>query len=40
MMNAELVANDTMVRCPLHVFTFKLLYHFHIIVTWRCRGTM
>ena len=24
MMNAELVANDTMVRCPLHVFTFKL----------------
>ena len=24
MMNAELIANDTMVRCPLHVFTFKL----------------
>jgi nitrite reductase/ring-hydroxylating ferredoxin subunit len=24
MMNAELVANETMVRCPLHVFTFKL----------------
>jgi nitrite reductase/ring-hydroxylating ferredoxin subunit len=24
MMNAELVANDSMVRCPLHVFTFKL----------------
>jgi nitrite reductase/ring-hydroxylating ferredoxin subunit len=24
MMNAELVANDTMVRCPLHVFTFRL----------------
>jgi nitrite reductase/ring-hydroxylating ferredoxin subunit len=24
MMNAELTANDTMVRCPLHVFTFKL----------------
>ena len=24
MMNAELVANDTMLRCPLHVFTFKL----------------
>jgi nitrite reductase/ring-hydroxylating ferredoxin subunit len=24
MMNAELVANDTMIRCPLHVFTFKL----------------
>ena len=24
MMNAELMANDTMVRCPLHVFTFKL----------------
>jgi nitrite reductase/ring-hydroxylating ferredoxin subunit len=24
MMNAELVGNDTMVRCPLHVFTFKL----------------
>lgn len=24
MMNAELAANDTMVRCPLHVFTFKL----------------
>ena len=24
LMNAELVANDTMVRCPLHVFTFKL----------------
>jgi nitrite reductase/ring-hydroxylating ferredoxin subunit len=25
MMNAELIANDTMVRCPLHVFTFKLV---------------
>lgn len=24
MMNAELVANETMVRCPLHVFTFKM----------------
>jgi nitrite reductase/ring-hydroxylating ferredoxin subunit len=24
MMNAELVANDTMVRCPLHAFTFRL----------------
>jgi len=24
MMNAELVANDAMVRCPLHVFTFRL----------------
>ena len=24
MMNAELTANETMVRCPLHVFTFKL----------------
>jgi nitrite reductase/ring-hydroxylating ferredoxin subunit len=24
MMNAELIANDTMVRCHLHVFTFKL----------------
>jgi nitrite reductase/ring-hydroxylating ferredoxin subunit len=24
MMNAELIADDTMVRCPLHVFTFKL----------------
>jgi nitrite reductase/ring-hydroxylating ferredoxin subunit len=24
MMNAELTANDTMVRCRLHVFTFKL----------------
>lgn len=24
MMNAELTANDTMVRCHLHVFTFKL----------------
>jgi nitrite reductase/ring-hydroxylating ferredoxin subunit len=24
MMNAELIANDSMVRCPLHVFTFKL----------------
>lgn len=24
MMNAELIANDTMIRCPLHVFTFKL----------------
>ena len=24
MMNAELIASDTMVRCPLHVFTFKL----------------
>jgi nitrite reductase/ring-hydroxylating ferredoxin subunit len=24
MMNAVLVSNDTMVRCPLHVFTFKL----------------
>jgi nitrite reductase/ring-hydroxylating ferredoxin subunit len=24
MMNAELTANDTMVRCALHVFTFKL----------------
>jgi nitrite reductase/ring-hydroxylating ferredoxin subunit len=24
MMNAELTANDTMVRCHLHIFTFKL----------------
>jgi nitrite reductase/ring-hydroxylating ferredoxin subunit len=24
MMNAELVANDSMIRCPLHVFTFRL----------------
>jgi len=24
MLDAELTANDTMVRCPLHVFTFKL----------------
>jgi nitrite reductase/ring-hydroxylating ferredoxin subunit len=24
MMNAELVANDTMIRCSLHVFTFRL----------------
>jgi nitrite reductase/ring-hydroxylating ferredoxin subunit len=24
LMNAELVANETMIRCPLHVFTFKL----------------
>jgi nitrite reductase/ring-hydroxylating ferredoxin subunit len=24
MMNAELTANDTMIRCPLHVYTFKL----------------
>jgi len=24
MMNAELVANDTMIRCFLHVFTFRL----------------
>jgi nitrite reductase/ring-hydroxylating ferredoxin subunit len=24
MMNAELTANETMVRCQLHVFTFKL----------------
>jgi nitrite reductase/ring-hydroxylating ferredoxin subunit len=24
MLNAELTANDTMVRCPLHVFTFRL----------------
>jgi nitrite reductase/ring-hydroxylating ferredoxin subunit len=24
MMNAELIANETMVRCPLHVYTFKL----------------
>ncbi len=24
MMNAELAGNDTMIRCPLHVFTFKL----------------
>ena len=24
MMNAELIANDTMIRCPLHVYTFKL----------------
>ena len=24
MMQAELTANDTMVRCPLHVFTFRL----------------
>src|SRR5580704_1001477 len=24
LMNAELTANETMVRCPLHVFTFKL----------------
>ncbi len=24
MLTAELAANDTMVRCPLHVFTFRL----------------
>ena len=24
LMNAEIVANDTMIRCPMHVFTFKL----------------
>ncbi len=24
MMNAELTANDKMIRCPLHVFTFRL----------------
>jgi nitrite reductase/ring-hydroxylating ferredoxin subunit len=24
MLNAELAANETMVRCPLHVFTFRL----------------
>ena len=24
LMNAVLVANDTMIRCPLHVFTFRL----------------
>jgi nitrite reductase/ring-hydroxylating ferredoxin subunit len=24
MLNAELTEDDTMVRCPLHVFTFKL----------------
>jgi nitrite reductase/ring-hydroxylating ferredoxin subunit len=24
LMNAELTANDTMIRCPLHVFTFRL----------------
>lgn len=24
MMNAELTANETMIRCPLHVFTFRL----------------
>ena len=24
MMNAQLTADDTMVRCPLHVFTFRL----------------
>lgn len=24
LMNAELIANETMVRCPLHIFTFKL----------------
>jgi nitrite reductase/ring-hydroxylating ferredoxin subunit len=24
MMNAELTADDTMLRCPLHVFTFRL----------------
>lgn len=24
LMNAELVANDTMIRCPLHIFTFRL----------------
>lgn len=24
MLNAELVANETMVRCPLHAFTFRL----------------
>lgn len=24
MMNAELISDDKMVRCPLHVFTFKL----------------
>jgi nitrite reductase/ring-hydroxylating ferredoxin subunit len=25
MMNAELIANETMIRCPLHVFTFKMM---------------
>jgi nitrite reductase/ring-hydroxylating ferredoxin subunit len=24
MLNAELAGNQTMVRCPLHVFTFRL----------------
>jgi nitrite reductase/ring-hydroxylating ferredoxin subunit len=24
MMNAELTANETMIRCPLHVFTFRI----------------
>jgi nitrite reductase/ring-hydroxylating ferredoxin subunit len=24
MMNAELIADETMIRCPLHIFTFKL----------------
>jgi nitrite reductase/ring-hydroxylating ferredoxin subunit len=24
MMNAELIANETMIRCPLHIFTFKM----------------
>ena len=24
LMNAELTANDTMIRCPLHVFTFRI----------------
>lgn len=24
LMNAELIANESMVRCPLHIFTFKL----------------
>jgi nitrite reductase/ring-hydroxylating ferredoxin subunit len=24
MLNAELTSNETMVRCPLHVFTFRL----------------
>jgi len=24
LINAEIVANDTMLRCPMHVFTFRL----------------
>jgi nitrite reductase/ring-hydroxylating ferredoxin subunit len=24
MLNAELTSNETMIRCPLHVFTFRL----------------